>query len=340
MRQIPAEIRETRILTSRTASRDEILRKTPPIFKPDISYLKHGSSNSLASRLARPQLQAQEKAAAIDVARARAKAAEPAMLSPDELSQITERRKLERMARQAQEADAVLSNSSPLSKDIMLKITNKPSITLPLELPSVQEIGSAPAQSAMNRRPYPQVATKPHRVPRRISHTTLTAEQQKTMSDSIAKRKAEREARLQREASGLQSEAAEFEANGYQPARMGSKRPNTRRQEKVFSEEPVVENADEGDAEGYRPQFTEPQAPSNLLDMFAVPYHPSSEQDYSRYTTHTPNAFTTPPDMLGAIRFAEVTLAHQRSIALPQRKHALNLISRACAPKPRQLTAS
>ena len=243
------------------------------------------------------------------------------------------------MARLAQEAEAILSKPTPLPKD-MLKIINKPSITQSFQLPSVQEIGSAPAQSAMNRRPHPQAATKPHLIPRRISHTSLTAEQQKTVSDSIAKRKAEREARLQREASGLQSEAAEFEANGYQPARMGSKRPNTRRQEKVFFEEPVVETTDEGEVEGYRPQFTEPPAPSNLLDIFSVPYRPSSEQDYSCYTTHIPNAFATPPDMLGAIRFADVTLARQRSIALPQRKRAMNLISRACAPKSRQLTAS
>jgi hypothetical protein len=222
----------------------------------------------------------------------------------------------------------------------MLKIINKPSITRSLQLPSVQEIGSAPAQSTMTRRPYPQAAAKPHRTPPRISHTPLTAEQQKTVSDSIAKRKAEREARLQREASGLQSEAAEFEANGYQPARMGSKKRSiTPRQEKVFFEEPIVENADQGDAEGYRPQFTEPQAPSNLLDIFSVPYRPSFEQDYSCYTTHIPNAFTTPPDMLGAIRFADVTLARQRFIALPQRKQAMDLISRACAPKSRQLTA-
>jgi len=324
------------MLIQRTASREEILRKAPnflPTFKPDISYLKHGSSKSLASRLARPQLQNQA------ATRATAKAAEPAMLSPDSLSEITKRRKLQRIARLTQEAEAVLSKTPPpLPKDT---ITNKPSPNQSLQLPSIQEIDSVPAPSTINRHPYLKVATKPSRVPRPISHTPLTVEQQKTVSDSIARRKAEREARMQRETFGLRKEAAEFEANGYQPARMGSKRSNTRRQEMVFSQEPVVEHAEvEGDAEGYRPQFTKPQAPSNLLDLFSIPYRPSSEQDYSCYTTHIPNAFATPPDMLGAIRFAEVTLARQRSIALPQRKHAMDLILRACAPKSRQITAS
>ena len=327
------------MLTQRTASREEILRKAPkflPTFKPDISYLKHGSSKSLATRLARPQLQNQAET------RAPAKAAEPATLSPASLSEITERRKLQRIARLTQEAEAVLSKTPPpLPKDVMLKITNEPSLNQPLQLPSIQEIESAPAPSTINRHPYLKVSTKPSRTPRPISHTSLTEEQQKTVSDSIARRKAEREARLKRETFGLRKEAAEFEANGYQPARMGSKRSNTRRQEMVFSQEPVVEHAEvEGDTEGYRPQFTKPQAPSNLLDLFSIPYRPSSEQDYSCYATHIPNAFATPPDMLGAIRFAEVTLAHQRSIALPQRKHAMDLILRACAPKSRQITAS
>lgn len=319
------------VTSQSTASREEILRKTsapPPTFKPDISYLKHGSSKSLASRLARPQLRNQERAKEDEKARAKARATEPAMLSPDALSQITERRRSERLAR---EREAVFRNIRPLPKEINLNIIDKHNlkrnpkrnpVTAP-QLPLVQEAGSAPEQSVL---PLPR----------------LTADQQKTVLDSVAKRKAEREARLRRAKILLQREATEFKENGYQPARMGSKKLNTQRQEKAFSKEltPIESTEVEGDAEGFRPEFTGPPTPSNLLDIFSVPYRPSSEQDYSHYATHTPNAFATPPDALGAIRFAEVTLSHQRSVALPQRKHTINLISRACAPKSRQVTAS
>ena len=246
------------------------------------------------------------------------------MLSPDELSQITERRRLQRLAR---ESEAVSKNTRLVPKKIILNIIDKPNpkpnpVTAP-QLPSVQEVGSAPEQS---------VVPLPH----------LTAGQQKTVLDSVARRKAEREARLRRAKILLQREATEFKENGYQPSRMGSKKLNTQRQGKAFSKAltPIENSEVEGDAEGSRPEFTGPPIPSNLLGIFSVPYRPPSEQDYSRYATHTPNTFATPPDALGAIRFAVVTLSHQRSVALPQRKHAINLISRACAPKSRQVIAS
>jgi len=245
------------------------------------------------------------------------------MLSPDALSQITERRRLQRLARESE----VVRNTRPPPKETILNFIDKPNpkpnpVTAP-RLPSVQKAGGAPKQSVV---PPPR----------------LTADQQNTVLDSVARRKAEREARLRRAKILLQREATEFKENGYQPARMGSKGLNTQRQEKAFSKEliPIEDVEVEGDAEGSRPEFTGPARPSNLLDVFSVSYRPSSEQDYSHYATHTPNAFATAPDALGAIRFAEVTLSHQRSVALPQRKHAINLISRACAPKSRQVTAS
>jgi hypothetical protein len=321
-----AEFRRIIILTCSTASREEILRKTPtslPTFKPDISYLKHGSSKSLASRLARPQLREQEKAKEDEKARAKAKAMEPAMLSPDLLSKITEKRRSERLSREARD---LIEKTRPLPKDIIRKIIDKPNPPTAPQLPLVQEIRRAPVQSVMSL---------PH----------LTSEQQKTVLDSVARRKAEREARLRRAKILLQKEASEFKENGYQPARMGSKKSrksDAQREERVFSKELTpIENAEvESDAKGSRPEFIGPPIPSNLLDIFSVPYRPSSKQNYSHYATHTPNTFATPPDALGAVRFAEVTLSHQRSVALPQRKHAMNLISRACAPKSRQVTAS
>ncbi|KIM47505.1 hypothetical protein M413DRAFT_22159 [Hebeloma cylindrosporum] len=387
-RPVPKPLAVTSFKNVVIPSREEILSKTPAVFRPDISYLKHGSSKSLASRLAQPRLRSQEKsraeARAEAAARAKAKAEEPEKLSPDALSEITERRKAQRLARLLKEGEAALSKTTSLPVDTMLKSINKPSQTeeppqLPsVQLPSVQAIGSAPSRSATDRHPRPKAATELHRVPRLTPRTHPTAEQRGAVSDSIAKRKAEREARLQRKAgpqkeaaefeanthltaeqrktvsesiakrkaereARLQREAAEFEANGYQPARMGSKRSNTRRQEKkVFFDEPVEEPEVEagGEVEGYRPQFTAPPAPSNLLDIFSIPYRPSSGQDYSRYTTHVPNAFSTPPDMLGAIRFAEIALTRQRSIALPQRVQAMGLISHACAAKSRRIAAS
>lgn len=70
--------------------------------------------------------------------------------------------------------------------------------------------------------------------------------------------------------------------------------------------------------------FTVSQSPSysldpNMIDSFAG-------GDYSRYTSLSSTSNSTPSNAVTAVRTAELAISYQRDYAIPQRKHAIEIV--------------
>ena len=106
---------------------------------------------------------------------------------------------------------------------------------------------------------------------------------------------------------------------------------------------------------GHLPQFSGPELPSSTIfesfgptlgtkDLIIVTQSGTSfktslskvssfyKGDYSRYVGSSPENYSSSPDVLGAVKFAECTLAHQRQYNLSERHRMLQLVAQASEP--------
>ncbi|KAF8910102.1 hypothetical protein CPB84DRAFT_1354080 [Gymnopilus junonius] len=171
------------------------------------------------------------------------------------------------------------------------------------------------------------------------THPSLPAGRQEVLAASIAKRK---EQRLRRE-----RQRAEDNPNDYSLEKRERKRrgPNLRKSAVASASEEEEFDISPGEDDKILPEFTGPEPISATLSELIGYIRPSTavsnlskSGDYSDYISPYLK-FDTPPDELHPVHLAQLTLSRRAGLSLPQRKHAIDVITQAFQPRSSRSTA-